>query len=461
MHIDESKRKWWILAAMGGVLGVAMLDETVVGVALPTIRHDLGMSQVTSHWVVNAYMLVFTGFVAAGGRFGDIFGHRGFCVLGLAIFGLASLACGFAQDSASLITARAIQGLGAAIIFPASIAMITIVFPPEQRGLAFGINTTIAGVFMSLGPLVGGFFTEVLSWRWIFWVNLPFVAAIALVVLATWVQPKRDSVPKQATQSIDYRGLVTLVVGLSALVTALMQGVEWGWSAPSTLTLLAVGAIVLMLFTGIESRATEPMVDIGLFRNATFTGSNLVAFILQFNKITVIVFVALFLQDVVHKSPIVAGSALLVGVAPSLVTSTFAGRLTDRYGARWPSLAGLLINGSAMLWIGLVVFEKTYGSLILPLALWGATLPFLAVPPRRAAMASVPTEEQGQAGGIILTTQLFGGTIAMALCGTVLVMTASYEAVFILAAALAFAAFLVAWFTIERQPGAPVADSLD
>lgn len=161
--ISDVNRKWWILAAMSGVLGLVVLDETVVGVALPTIRHDLGMSQVASHWVVNAYLLVLASLAAAGGRLGDLIDFKRAFIGALAVFGLASLAAGLSQDSAWIITARSIQGIGAAVIFPSTVAMITHVFPPEQRGLAFGIQTATGGVFMSLGPLVGGFFTEVLS----------------------------------------------------------------------------------------------------------------------------------------------------------------------------------------------------------------------------------------------------------------------------------------------------------
>ncbi len=210
---------------MSGVLGLVVLDETVVGVALATIQRDLAMSQVASHWVVNAYLLTFTCFVAIGGRLGDSLGHHGFFVFGVAIFGLASLAAGFAQNGAWLIAARALQGIGAAIVFPASWAMLTSVFPVERRGTAFGIQTTVGGTFMAMGPLVGGVFTETLSWRWIFWINLPVVAVIAAIVWAAWEAPPQKS---QTPSAIDTPGLITLVGGLSALVIALMQGAEWG-----------------------------------------------------------------------------------------------------------------------------------------------------------------------------------------------------------------------------------------
>jgi MFS family permease len=183
---ENNRRKWWILAAMCGVMGMLLLDETVVAVALPAIRGDLAMSVVASHWVINAYLLVFAGLTAFSGKLGDIFGERALLIVGVTIFGLASAACGLVSDDVGLISARAVQGVGAAIIFPVSLAMITIVFPPEQRGSALGIQGATGTVFLALGPLVGGFLVHVFSWRWIFWINPPIVIVIALVVYLTW-----------------------------------------------------------------------------------------------------------------------------------------------------------------------------------------------------------------------------------------------------------------------------------
>ena len=181
-----TSRMWWILAAMGAILGVILLDETVVGVALPTIQTDLAMTEVGSHWVVNIYMLALAALAAAAGKFGDMVGHRALMIAGLLVFGLASLACGFSQTGTWLIVARGIQGVGAAIIFPSSLAMITIIFPESRRGLALGVYGAIGTTFLALGPFVGGLLTDLASWRWIFWINPPIVLAVALVVLVKW-----------------------------------------------------------------------------------------------------------------------------------------------------------------------------------------------------------------------------------------------------------------------------------
>ena len=413
----------------------------MVGVALPTIRRDLGMSQVTSHWVINAYLLIFTSLTAAGGRLGDLIDFRSVFVAGLVVFGLSSLTAGLAQDSAWLIAARSIQGIGAAVIFPAAVAMITHVFPPEQRGLAFGIETATGGTFMALGPLVGGFFTEILSWRWIFWINLPVVVAIAFIVFAAWVNPAREGRPPRP----DFLGLFALILGLGALVLGLMQGAVWGWSAAATVALLAGGAVMILVFAVVDSRVSAPLIEVTLFRNATFTGSNLVIFTGQFNKIAVVVFGALYLQDVLHMSPLSAGVALLAAVVPAMLASVPAGRLADRFGARWLALGGLLLNGLALLWIGFALSSERYGLLVPPLVIWGTTLPFLYAPIRRAVMNAVPVEKHGQASGINLTAQLLGGTIGMAVCGTLLTTTGDFRLVFLDAAGWSVAVLVTGW----------------
>jgi EmrB/QacA subfamily drug resistance transporter len=456
--ITDHNRRWWILGAMSGVLGLVVLDETVVGVALAEIRTDLGMSQVASHWVVNAYLLAFTCLVALGGRLGDSLGHRGFFVLGAAIFGLASLAAGLAPAGAWLIGARAVQGIGAAILFPSSWAMMTTIFPPTERGFAFGIQTTIAGIFMSSGPLVGGFFAEVVSWRWIFWINLPIVAVIGWVVLAAWIPSPEER--RRATStgpgSFDGLGLITLVVGLIALVVALMEGAEWGWDATATLALAGGGIVLLVVFTVTETRRVRPLIELDLLRIPTFTGGNLVFFVFQFDKIVIFVFVALYLQDVLHETPIEAGLAILTAIVPTLFTSLLAGRSADRFGSRGPLMVGLLLNASALIVVGFGAVQQSYSLVVLPLVIWGATLPFLSVCPRRALMGAVPSTKQGQASGVNLTIQMLGGTIGMALCGTLLASTGDFGLVFLVTAAVVLATLPIAWSTIERH-GAPAA----
>jgi EmrB/QacA subfamily drug resistance transporter len=447
LEIDDHRRKWWVLAAMGGVLGLILLDETVVGVALPTIRDDLGMSQVTAHWVVNAYLLVFAGLVVAGGKLGDMIGLRRLFVGGVTLFGLASMTAGFAESSLWLIAARGVQGIGAAVIFPASTAILTRVFASGERGLALGIYAAIGTVFVALGPLVGGFFTDTFSWRWIFWINLPLVAAIALVVLLVWAEPA----PAHRTGRFDPAGLVTLVLGLGALVFAVMEGPEWGWQHPLIWALLAGGVLLLALFVVAERQAAQPLVELDLLRSPLFTVCTLMLFTAQFSEIAMIVFGALYLQDVLRMSALQAGLALLVAVGPIPFVAVPAGRIADRFGQHWPSIVGLALTGIGMLLLaGAVAFER-YAFMVAPMIVWGVGIPFMFGPAQRAMMNAVAADKQGQAAGIGRGAQQMGGTIGMAVCGTLLAMTGAFEAVFLVAGCLSLAVLAIDWRVIDDQ----------
>ncbi len=452
--------RWWVLAAMAGVLGLTVLDETVIGVALDTIAADLSMSSVESHWVVNAYLLSFTCFVAVAGRLGDVLGLARLFYVGTAIFALASLAAGLAQGGAWLITARAVQGMGAAIIFPTSIATISRAFQGEHRGTAFGIQVGIAACFMASGPLVGGFFTSVVSWRWIFWINLPIIALIVAMVLAASdraANGQDDSAAKDR-HAFDFTGLALLIGGLCALVIALMQGVEWGWLSPAILALFAAGVVLIVVFVLTELKVSGPLIEVRLLRISTFTGGNIVFAMFQFNKIAIFVFVPLFLQQVLNRSAIEAGLGTLAAVVPTLLTSYLSGRSTDRFGSRRPLLIALLVNGLAALGIAYGAFQGSYGWMVVPLIFWGISLPFIATTSRRSLMSAVPQTHQGQASGVNLTIQMMGGTIGMALCSTVLLATGSFGLVFVMTGALLLLTLIVAWLLVERPGAAPAAD---
>ncbi len=458
LGISDNNRRWWILSAMGAILGVILLDETVVGVALPTMQTDLDMSAISSHWVVNIYMLVLAGLAAAAGKFGDILGHKLVMNTGLLIFAVASLACGFAQTDLWLIAARGVQGVGAAIIFPSCLAMATIVFVPEQRGFALGIWGAIGTAFLALGPLVGGFLTDYVTWRAIFWVNPPVCLAVALIVFAAWVDPPQHG----KTETIDQTGLVLLVCGLSMVVFALMEGPDWGWSNPAIQSLLIAGIVLLGLFVRFELKKRMPLIEVKLFANPTFSACNLVVFSAQYSKMAVFVFGALYFQEVLKLSPLMAGVALLPTVAPQIVTAPLAGRSADRYGARWPSILGVLAMAVGLVIVTIAMIWESYAVMFWGLLSWGLSQAFVFVPPQRAVMNSVPPQKQGQAGGITMTMQLLGATVGMAVCSTVFSMTGSYKAVFFGTAAFAAAVLIVSWFAIERttpQQSVPVAQA--
>ena len=443
--INETSRKYWVLAAMGTVLGIVVLDETVVGVALPTMIRDLGLSTVGSHWVVNAYLLVFAGLAAAAGRLGDIVGLKTLFIIGLAIFGLASLASGFAQSGAWLIAARAIQGVGAAIVFPASLAMITHAFPPEQRGMAMGVYGAVGTFFLALGPFAGGFLSEFLSWRWIFWINPPIVIAIGAVVVAVWRDPPRESVVR-----LDVPGLVTLVAGVGLVVFAIMQGPDWGWTHLTIWLVLAAGLVITLLFVVVELRAAHPLIDVALFRNGAFSSFNLVIFLAQFSKLAVFIFIAAYLQDRLGFSAMVAGIILLAGTVPPMLTSLPTGMILDRVGARALLLGGLLASFLSMLWLALAVTWDSFWPLLPAMIIWGGCVSILFVPSLRDVMDAVSPDKRGQAGGISMTAQLLGGTVGMTVCGTLFATTGAYWTIFLLTAVLFLIVLVVCWRTLPR-----------
>ena len=445
--ISTDNRKWWVLAAMGAILGIILLDETVVGVALATIRSDLAMSEIASHWVVNVYMLVLAGFAAAAGKLSDITGHKTLMTIGLMTFGLASIACGFAGNGAWLIAARGIQGIGAAIIFPTSLAMLTIAFPEQQRGLAIGIQGAIGTVFLAIGPFVGGALTDAASWRWIFWINPPIVLAVALMIAAAWIEPARDGAPER----IDRTGFIFLVGGISMVILATMNGPDWGWSDPAIALLFVAGVALLVAFVSVERRKPEPLIDVRLFANPTFAACNLVIFAAQFTKMAVFIFGALYLQDILKMSPLMAGLALSPTVVPQPFTAPLSGQAADRYGARWPSLAGLILMLAGLAWIGIAMAWNSYLLIFPGLLSWGLSMAFMFVPPQRAVMGSVPPKKRGQAGGIAMSSQLIGATVGMALCSTLYSTTNSFQVVFLVNAAFTLVVLVVAWLTIDKN----------
>lgn len=449
--INDDNRRWWILIAVGTGGGLILLDETVLGVALPSLRRDFGMSQTASHWVINAYFLAFGGFAAAGGKLADLIGLRRAMVGSVALFGIASLAAGFAENTAWLITARTVQGLAAAVIYPTTLGLITAAFPKEQHGQAIGYLATIGTSFLMAGPLVGGFFTEILSWRWIFWVNVPMAFIVVCVILAAWTDPPRQP-GRPAIAAYEFP---MLMAGIALIVFAIMQSAEWGWRDPVIPISLAAGVIVMALFAILERRRETPLIEVVLFRNLGFTACNLVFFTGQYIKITVVVFVALYLQHILGLSPMTAGLCLLVAMVGSPLTSSVAGRLGDRHGVRGPALAGMVATGAGLLWIAYFVGADRYALLIPGLALWGFSLQFCFVPAGHAVMKAVPPDKQGQAAGIITTVRLLGGTFGMAVSGTVLAVSGNYRAVFLVAVCVLAAVLLFGFVFLERRPRPP------
>ena len=450
LGITDANRKWWILAATGGSLALVLLDEGLF-LALPTIRDDLGLSEVVTQWVVNAYVLTLTVTVAAAGRLGDIIGHRPVFVAGAATLAAGSVVVAVAQDSELLLAGRAIQGLGTAGILSLGISMTAIAFAEHERGVALGIYGLIGGVSAAVSPFIGGLLTDEASWRWIPILNIPFAVALIAIVAVAWREPEPDS----ARTAFDTPGLALLLAMMVPLVVALMQSPVWGWGSPAVISLLVASGLALVGFVRVERRAKSPLIDLELLRQPTVLGANTVVACAQFSVLTVLVFGSIYLQDRLGMSALLAGTALLAAVVPSAFTSVLAGQLSDRYGSRTPAVAGTAASFLSLVWIAFLIPVDTYLLLVPGLLVWGLALSFLFTPAQTAVMNAVPAQKRGEVAGIQTTGRQLGGTLAIAILGSVLVTTDSFGAVFAIAAGVTFAVFITAFLTIRpRDQGA-------
>ena len=360
MRLNEGNRRWWTLAAMCFALFMIMLDNTVVNVALPSIQKELGASLPALEWTVNIYTLTFAVLLVTGGRLGDILGRRRMFLFGAVVFALSSAAIGLAPDQGWLIAGRAIQGVGAAFMMPATLSIITVTFPPEERGKAIGTWAGVSALALAIGPVVGGALTEYVSWRAIFFLNLPVaVGAVAVTLFAA-----HESRDESTEHSIDWPGIVTLSVGLTALVLALIEGNSWGWGSPELIGLLLTAAVGLVSFALIEPRVREPMVDFSLFRSRTFLGANMVGFIVSFSMLAMFFFTALYMQNILGYSAVEAGVRFLPSTLMIVLIAPLAGRLADRIGPRPPMVAGLVLTTIALLIQTRIDLDTGYGLLL-------------------------------------------------------------------------------------------------
>ncbi|HEY2654133.1 MAG TPA: MFS transporter, partial [Solirubrobacteraceae bacterium] len=305
--VTERNGRWWTLGAMCFALFMVMLDNTVVNVALPSIQRDLHATLSSLEWTVNAYTLTFAVLMVTGGRLGDIFGRRKMFLFGVVVFGTASALIGFSTSDTMLVAFRAIQGVGAAFMMPGTLSIITQTFPPEQRGMAIGTWAGVSALALAIGPVLGGFLTESVSWRAIFFINPPIaVGAVAVTLFAT-----RESRDETVARTVDYPGIAAITIGLTALVLALVEGNSWGWGSTRTMALLTVAIVGLAGFVWIEHHVKAPMVNFSFFNSRTFVGANLVGFFVSFAMLAQFFFLALYMQNILHYSPLQAGIRFL------------------------------------------------------------------------------------------------------------------------------------------------------
>jgi EmrB/QacA subfamily drug resistance transporter len=414
--VTSDRRKWLALALLSVVQFMVVLDIAIVNVALPSIQVDLGFSQANLQWVISAYALVFGGFLLLGGRAADLLGRRRIFLGGLIVFTLASLFAGLAWSEASLISARALQGLGAAVITPAALSILSTTFVEgRERNVALGVWGAVGGFGAAAGVLLGGILTDALSWAWIFFVNVP-VGVTAFILAPMLLKESRDATVK----SFDVLGGVLVTGGLSSLVYAITQAGQDGWLAGKTVSFFAASLVMLVGFLAWEQRHPEPLMRLGILRIKTVSGANVAGFIMGTATFSLFLMLTLYMQQVLGYSPMRTGVGYLAVAGTAIFTSAVAAQLVTRIGVK-PVLA----IGMTSLTGGLVYFTQvsvggSYLADLLPgFLLIAVGLGFSFVPISIAALAGIQPAEAGLASGLINTSQQIGGALGIAALSTI------------------------------------------
>ncbi|HWB55304.1 MAG TPA: MFS transporter [Gaiellaceae bacterium] len=460
----SERRKWFALALLCVTQFVVVLDIAVVNVALPSIQADLGFSQENLQWVISAYALVFGGFLLLGGRLADILGRRSVFMVGLVVFSVGSLLCGLAWSEASLIGARALQGLGAATITPSALSILTTTFSEgRERNIALGAWGAVGGFGAAAGVLMGGILTDLLSWEWIFFVNVPVgVAAFALAPVL--LRESRDA----HGQSHDVPGAVLVTSGLLLFVLGITQGRQWEWLSAKTIGVFALSALLLAAFALWEQRQREPLVPFSIFRLQTLTAANVAGFIMGTAMFSMFLMLTLYMQEVLGFSPLRTGLGYLAVAGTAVIWANVAAMVVNRIGVK-PAL----IFGMSMLTAGLLYFTQvsvggSYWADLFPgFLILGVAIPFAFVPITIAALAGTKPQEAGLASGLINTSQQIGGAVGIAVLSTIAVsttddavaggtavptaLTDGFVNAFWAGAAIAFAGVLVSIFMVRGR----------
>lgn len=418
MNEAAGKNSKLILAAMIFAVAMMFIDQTIVAIAVPTIQEDLSLSATGVQWIVNGYLLALSALFAFGGRLADVAGHRRMLVLGVVVFATASALCGAtpsgALDEAWLITFRVIQGAGAAIMFPAALAIVLGAFPVSQRGRSMAIFFAVTGGLTSIGPLAGGFLTE-WTWRAIFWVNIP-VAIIALFL--TW-KAKPENVRHPAP--IDYRGTVLITGGMGLTVLGLQQASVWGWGSATTWICIAAGLAILAAFVVYELRVENPLLRLEVFRDRAFSVDNIILFLLMIPFVPLFFFASMYAQISLGESASETGLYLLIFFAGFATASQWGGRILDKVGARPSVVLGCAVAAVGFYLWGNSLTELSVSDQWIYIVTAGAGVGLVLSPANTDALNRVPASRYGEATGITQTVRNFGSSIGLAILGTVLI----------------------------------------
>jgi len=417
MSPSSSTNKWLALALLAAAQFVVVLDASIVNVALPSIGADLHFSQDDLSWVVNAYVLVFGGFLLLGGRLADLLGRRRLFIVGLVLFAAASLAGGLATSAGWLVAARAVQGLGAALLSPAALSLVTVMFAEgSERNKAMGVWGAVAGSGGAVGVLLGGMLTEWAGWEWVLFVNVP-IGIVAAMLAPRLLYESRN----EGERHFDIAGAVTITAGLSLLVYALVDANDAGWASTQTLGLGAIAVALIAAFYVIERRQEAPLVPFpGIFRIRTITGINVSAVLIAAALFSMFFFISLYMQNVLGFSALEAGLAYLPLAVGIIVSAGASAGLVTRFGFKPVLVTGLMITAVGLVWFSQIDADGSYvADVLFPSLLAAVGLGLAFVSMTVAAVSGVETHETGLASGLINTSQQIGGALGLAILATV------------------------------------------
>ncbi len=409
LKITDHNRKWWVLLAMSCALALVFIDQTAISVVLVTIQRELSANSTDIHWVINAYLLTLSAVILLGGSMGDAIGHKRMFLFGITLFAFASALCGFAYNSTELILARVLQGIGGAFMMPCASALVVNNFSDNERGKAMGIYVGIAAIFLAVGPLLGGVLTQWISWRAIFWINVP-ISLISILLTAHVLPPMKA----MRAFNLDTLGFLLSAACMISIVLYFMEAPTWGWISMRSLCLILTILISIAAFILWEHSRTTPLIDLKLFKNTIFTSILSITFIGQAVG-TVFIFWSIFLQIILHYSVVDTGFLLLPFTIPLMIIAPIAGRLRDRYGPRIAPLCGTVLGVCGFILVGSSSHLQNYHGLFPGFLLCGIAMPMILSGSIATGLSAVSEQQRATASAIINCVRQLGISIGLAI----------------------------------------------